>query len=168
MRIEVTTSITTKAVYLQHDESKHGGTGIRAYRGDTSACLLQVPTVQPAKAIANPAMGVRRMRMSPSGRFLATVNDAQRCALWLWDLQDLALACLLQHQQPVAAFEWDPRHDKLAVCTSGRRYSPFGCFERTTSFSWYPLPRELVAFCSRWKSANPTRLLGRLCVYALV
>lgn len=82
---------------------------------------LQVPTVQPPKNKANPAVGVRRMRMSPTGRFLATVNDAQRCALWLWDLQDLALVCLLQHEQPVADFAWDPRHDKLAVCTSGRR-----------------------------------------------
>lgn len=82
---------------------------------------MQVPTTQPPCNKPNPAVGVSRMRMSPTGRFLATLNDAQRCALWLWDLQDLALVCLLQHQQPVAAFEWEPRHDKLAVCTSGRR-----------------------------------------------
>eukprot|EP00892_Ulva_mutabilis_P008080 jgi/Ulvmu1/5644/UM231_0007.1 len=82
---------------------------------------VTVPTVTPPCNKPNPAAGVRRMRMSPSGRFLATVHEAQRCALWLWDLQDLALACLLQHAQPIAAFEWDPCCDKLAVCTSGRR-----------------------------------------------
>lgn len=90
----------------------------------TGFANLQVPTAQPQAAKANPAMGVRRMCASPTGRFLATVNEAQRCALWLWDLQDLALVCLLQHQQPVASFEWDPLHDKLAVCTSGRRCAP--------------------------------------------
>lgn len=123
---EVRDDSATDAEQLPHaanaaDNGADADAAASRWRYEVQETSVEVPTAQPQAAKANPAMGVRRMRASPTGRFLATVNEAQRCALWLWDLQDLALVCLLQHQQPVASFEWDPLHDKLAVCTSGRR-----------------------------------------------
>lgn len=82
---------------------------------------MQVPAVMPPANKPNPAMGVRTLAMSPTGRYLATVSDSQRAAVWLWDLHALSLACVLKHEQPVACLMWDPVRDKLAICTASRR-----------------------------------------------
>jgi WD40 repeat protein len=96
---------------------------------------VQVPTIQPDLAKANPAMGVSQVTFSSSGRFLASLNESQSKAVWIWDVQALSLVWLLLHEKPVQALVWDPTHDKLAICTGSRRCAP-------------PLPRLLLTVCS--------------------
>jgi hypothetical protein len=86
---------------------------------------FQVPMVMPPANKPNPAMGVRKLEMSATGRYMATVNDSQRTAVWLWDLHVLSLVCVLKHEQPVVSLAWDPVHDKLAICTASRRCAAF-------------------------------------------
>ena len=91
---------------------------------------VQVPAVMPASNKPNPAMGVRTLAMSSTGRYLATVNDSQRAAVWLWDLHVLSLVCVLKHEQPVVSLMWDPVRDKLALCTASRRCATFSLLRR--------------------------------------
>lgn len=66
-------------------------------------------------------MGVSQLAFAPSGRFLASVNENQRSAVWIWDVQTLSLTALLLHEKPVLSLAWDPLDDKLAICTGSRR-----------------------------------------------
>lgn len=91
------------------------------HRVERTSTYFQVPVVMPPANKPNPAMGVRTLSMSATGRYLATVNDSQRAAVWLWDLHVLSLVCVLKHEQPVVSLMWDPVRNKLAICTASRR-----------------------------------------------
>jgi len=52
---------------------------------------------------------------------LATVNENQAHAVWLWDARLLGLACVLLHERPVHHVAWGAVTDRLAICTDAKR-----------------------------------------------
>jgi hypothetical protein len=108
---------------------------------------LQIPVIMPPANKPNPAMGVRTLAMSATGRYLATINDTQRAAVWIWDLHVLSLVCVLKHEQPVVGVKWDPASDKLAICTASRRYAL--TLPQNPLISRVPLQHTRLKFCSQ-------------------
>ena len=82
---------------------------------------MQLPAAKADVTKAQPAMGIAEVAFAASGRFLATRNESQQKAVWIWDVQALSLTCVLLHERPVQRFSWDPSQDKLAICTGSRR-----------------------------------------------
>jgi hypothetical protein len=82
---------------------------------------VQVPKSRPDASQAHPAMGISQLAFSASGRYLASLNDNQKSAAWVWDVQTLSLSCVLAHERPVQQLVWHPVEDKLAICTGSRR-----------------------------------------------
>lgn len=91
-----------------------------------------VPSREPPLDRPNPRRGVGRLAWSPSGAFLATLNENQPTAVWIWDLGSLELAAVLLHVLPVTDMQWAPRQggSMLGIATaSGQVYlwSPQVC-----------------------------------------
>jgi WD40 repeat protein len=85
---------------------------------------VQIPCKKLDPDKANPAIGVSVAQFSATGRYLASHNESQNKAVWIWDMQALCLICVLLHEKPVRQIAWDPMDEKLAICTSSRRSSP--------------------------------------------
>ena len=94
--------------------------------------------------------GVFRAAWSHDDRFLATCDARTSRAVWIWDMVNIELCAVLVQMERVAAFEWDPRANQLAVVTGSERvyvWSPDGA-----SFVQIPLP----GFVAQTVSWNPT------------
>jgi hypothetical protein len=56
---------------------------------------------------------------------LASLNESQSKAVWIWDMQELCLICILLHEKPVRQLVWNPMAEKLAICTGSQRCAAF-------------------------------------------
>jgi hypothetical protein len=136
---------------------------------------FQVPMVMPPANKPNPAMGVRKLEMSATGRYMATVNDSQRTAVWLWDLHVLSLVCVLKHEQPVVSLAWDPVHDKLAICTASRRCAAFALSPPFFLVYLPPSTHYCFLYCGMarkqqhsWNDLSPVHVLTTRLLYHLL
>jgi WD40 repeat protein len=77
---------------------------------------LKVPADKP-----NPPVGVSIVAWSFDSRYLATRNDNMPNALWIWDMETLALHILLIQKQPIRAVSWSPKSLHLAFSTGTAR-----------------------------------------------
>ena len=101
--------------------------------------------------------GVFRAAWSHDDRFLATLDARTSRAVWIWDMVNIELCAVLVQMQRVAAFEWDPRSNRLAVVTGSDRayvWSPEGA-----SFVRIPLP-GFTAKTLSWNPVGDSFLLG--------
>lgn len=77
-------------------------------------------TIKEQKIVAeeNPRVGVGRSLWSPSGKFLATINDNMPNVVWIWNMVRLNLLSVLEHKDKVRTFAWAPpgNGDRLAIC----------------------------------------------------
>jgi len=66
----------------------------------------------------NPKVGVSRCEWSPSGKYLATMNDNLPHTVWIWNMARLSLLSLVDHKDEVRSFKWAPggRSERLAIC----------------------------------------------------
>lgn len=91
---------------------------------------VQLPVVKPDPERANPKIGISSLAFSSDSRYLATKNDCMASVLWVWDMQRMSLAAVLEQTAPVRCFQWDPQHPRLALCTGNAKlylWSPAGC-----------------------------------------
>ncbi|CAL1605847.1 unnamed protein product [Knipowitschia caucasica] len=91
---------------------------------------VHLPVVKPDPERANPKIGVSNLVFSSDSRYLATKNDSIPCVLWVWDLQSMTSVAVLEQTSPVRCFQWDPRQNRLALCTANAKlylWSPGGC-----------------------------------------
>lgn len=91
---------------------------------------VQFPVVKPDPDRANPKIGVSSLAFSSDSRYLATKNDNMVTVVWVWDMQKMSLAAVLEQTAAVRCFQWDPRHPRLALCTGNTKlylWSPAGC-----------------------------------------
>ena len=103
------------------------------------------------------ASGVFRAAWSHDDRFLATCDARTSRAVWIWDMVNIELCAVLVQMRRVAAFEWDPRANRLAVVTGSERayvWSPEGA-----SFVQIPLP-GFTAKTLSWNPVGDSFLLG--------
>ena len=101
--------------------------------------------------------GVFRAAWSHDDRFLATCDARTSRAVWIWDMVNIELCAVLVQMRRVAAFEWDPRANRLAVVTGSERayvWSPEGA-----SFVQIPLP-GFTAKTLSWNPVGDSFLLG--------
>jgi hypothetical protein len=101
--------------------------------------------------------GVFRAAWSHDDRFLATLDARTSRAVWIWDMVNIELCAVLVQMRRVAAFEWDPRANRLAVVTGSERayvWSPEGA-----SFVRIPLP-GFTAKTLSWNPVGDSFLLG--------
>jgi hypothetical protein len=81
---------------------------------------------------------------------LATSDARTPRAVWIWDMVNIELCAVLVQMDDVAAFEWDPRVNRLAIvtgsnaCTCGRRTARRSCrspcrASRRRPVSWNPV-----------------------------
>jgi len=78
----------------------------------------------------NIRVGVGCLQFSHCGRYLASVCDNLRTAVWVWDLNSLRLASLAVHKAPVKMLTWDRTQPRLAILTGGSAlffWTPAGC-----------------------------------------
>ncbi|TRY99424.1 hypothetical protein DNTS_022984 [Danionella cerebrum] len=97
---------------------------------EISPLPAQLLVIKPDPDRANPKIGISAMAFSADNRYLATKNDNMAQAVWVWDMQRLALLVVLEHTAPVRCFTWDPSRPRLALCTGTSRmylWSPAGC-----------------------------------------
>lgn len=86
---------------------------------------VQIPAVKAEVTKEMQPMGIAEVAFAASGRYFATRNASQPKAVWIWDVQALALTCVLLHEKAVQCLFWDPSQDKLAICTGSRRCAHF-------------------------------------------
>ena len=101
--------------------------------------------------------GVSKIAWSFDDRFLATSDARTPRAVWIWDMVNIELCAVLVQMDDVAAFEWDPRMNRLAIVTGSERvyvWSPDGA-----SFVQIPLP-GFTAKTVSWNPVGDSFLLG--------
>ena len=101
--------------------------------------------------------GVSKIAWSFDDRFLATSDARTPRAVWIWDMVNIELCAVLVQMDDVAAFEWDPRVNRLAIVTGSERvyvWSPDGA-----SFVQIPLP-GFTAKTLSWNPVGDSFLLG--------
>ncbi|CAG5130272.1 unnamed protein product [Candidula unifasciata] len=117
---------------------------------EVEQCPVKVPVVKPSVNKAVPRLGVGLLSFSCDNKYLITRNDNMPCAVWIWDISKLALCAVLIQSHPIKCVCWDPRHPRLALCTSSNKlymWSPDGCLSVEApvegtflihSLSWHP------------------------------
>lgn len=127
---------------------------------ETPSLPVTMNTVQPDLEKPFPRLGVGVAIFSPDSRYLVTRNDNMPCAVWLWDMKELALSAVLLQTQTIKDVSWDPTQPRLAIATGNNRlylWSPAGCVSVTlpsnTSFSvskllWHPSGKSLLLLSS--------------------
>ncbi|KAM3824421.1 WD repeat-containing protein WRAP73 [Vipera latastei] len=117
---------------------------------DVVQAPLSLHHVKPPTDRANPRIGVATLAFSSDNNFLATKNDNLPNTVWIWDVQKMKPAVVLEHLGPVQLFQWDPHRSRLALCTGNTKvylWSPAGCSSvqipmegdfKVTSLCWHP------------------------------
>lgn len=61
---------------------------------------------------------------------MLTRNDSMPNILWIWDMKKFKLTNVLIQTMAVKCVSWDPRQNRLALCTNNNKiymWSPQGC-----------------------------------------
>ena len=127
---------------------------------ETLPLPVTVPTSRPDAEKPNPRLGVGLATFSSNSRYLATRNDNMPCAVWIWDMMELALAAVLLQTSAVREVSWDPHQARLAIATGNSRlylWSPAGCVSvcvpcnpsfSLTRLAWHPDGTSLALLSS--------------------
>ncbi|XP_035697911.1 WD repeat-containing protein WRAP73-like isoform X1 [Branchiostoma floridae] len=117
----------------------------------------QIPVIKADPEKANPKIGVSLAVFSPDSKYLATRNDNMPCALWIWDIRQLALVAILLQAAPVKHLEWDPCQSRLAFCTGTNKvymWSPAGALSVDV-----PVEASFLVQSLRWHPEGAAVLL---------
>lgn len=104
-------------------------TGQSRYEVLSDPHAVRVPSIKPDSSKPNPRIGVSLIAFSSDNRYLATRNDNQPTAVWVWDISRLSLCSLLLHEHHVRCMAWDPAQTRLAIATGTNKiymWSPEG------------------------------------------
>ncbi|CAF1213353.1 unnamed protein product [Rotaria sp. Silwood1] len=83
---------------------------------------LQIAPIKPDLDRANPRLGVSSIEYSCSGRYLSTINDTMPNILFIFDFKPtFHLVFVLIQLQPIRCVKWEPKRDRLALCTHNNR-----------------------------------------------
>ncbi|KAM5140389.1 WD repeat-containing protein WRAP73 [Mantella aurantiaca] len=122
---------------------------------------VSLRTIKPDPDRANPELGIGMLAFSPDNRYLATKNDNMPSCVWIWDIQKMRLAVVLEQTSAVRSFHWDPVQPRLAICTGNSRvylWSPSGCVSvhvpvegnfSILSLCWHPLGEDSLLLLSK-------------------
>ncbi|RNA02747.1 WD repeat-containing WRAP73-like [Brachionus plicatilis] len=91
---------------------------------------LQIAAIKPDLDKPNPKMGISSIQFSCDNRFMLTRNDSMPNILWIWDMKKFKLTNVLIQTVAVKCVSWDPRQNRLALCTNNNKiymWSPQGC-----------------------------------------
>uniref|UniRef100_A0A7S1XGP0 Anaphase-promoting complex subunit 4 WD40 domain-containing protein n=1 Tax=Compsopogon caeruleus TaxID=31354 RepID=A0A7S1XGP0_9RHOD len=82
---------------------------------------------------------------SSSGRYIASLDQHFNDTVWIWNLRSSTPTAVLRHRHPVLDAQWDPFHERLAICTG-----------QGTIFFWTPRASSCVDI--PWKSFQASTL----------
>lgn len=148
-------------VYRELEELRDmpgGASAAQEVRSRYIICELptNIPTTRPPLDKPNPKLGVGVVTWSPDGSYLASVNDCQPCAVWVWDLAAMALAAVLVHASPIKDLQWAPQGTTLAMVSGSTKvylWSPAGA-----SIVHIPL-RSFLAHQLTWAAGGSAFML---------
>mmetsp|Transcript_481 Transcript_481/g.1053 ORF Transcript_481/g.1053 Transcript_481/m.1053 type:complete len:436 (-) Transcript_481:31-1338(-) len=110
-------------VYLEVTENVGPSEDPSMTRSRYSVCSLPqaIPNQKAPADKPNPKLGVGTVAWSGDNKYLVTRNDNMPTSVWIWDMTRLELVTVLLQKDPVKSVDWDPVHNRLALCTGGTR-----------------------------------------------
>ncbi|CAF1173852.1 unnamed protein product [Rotaria magnacalcarata] len=83
---------------------------------------LKIAPIKPNLDRANPRLGISSIEFSSSGRYMSTINDTMPNLLFIFDFKPkFHLAFVLIQLQPIRCVKWEPKRDRLTLCTHNNR-----------------------------------------------
>jgi len=123
-----------------------------------------LPTVSIDYSKPCPKVGVGLMSWSNDGKYLVTRNDEMPTVLWLWDLSEMGLCCIITFIKPIRLIKFSPVKNQLAVGTGSNKLFIWSEEEGISAFGCPNEQFEVIGL--RWQpDGKAVTLVGRSTFY---